>query len=291
MTTLLHISDMHFGTEQPLVVAALRGLALASKPDVLIVSGDITQRAKPTEFAEAKAFCDSLKAGHLMALPGNHDIPLFNLFARAFQPYAAFRKAFGQALEQHVATPTLNISTVNTTRAWRHKNGEVSGAQIDRVCQQLSQATAQQLRVVVVHQPVYVPRPQDEHDRLRSWQPAVRAWAAGGADMVLGGHIHLPYVRELSVPVAGLARRMWCVQAGTAVSRRVRREAPNSVNLIKFLPSGQGLYCSVERWDYQAVVEKDELQTRFVDKAQGEVAGGQFVLAHTSVLDLQRGSA
>ena len=92
MTTLLHISDMHFGTEQPLVVAALRALALANKPDVLIVSGDITQRATPTEFAEAKAFCDSLQAGHLLAVPGNHDIPLFNLFARALQPYGHYRR-------------------------------------------------------------------------------------------------------------------------------------------------------------------------------------------------------
>lgn len=306
MTTLLHISDMHFGTEQPLVVAALRALALANKPDVLIVSGDITQRAKPAEFAEARAFCDSLQAGHLLAVPGNHDIPLFNLFDRAFQPYGHYRKAFGQALEQHVATPTLNISTVNTSRAWRHKNGEVSSAQIDRVCSQLSRATAQQLRVVVVHQPVYVPRPQDEHDRLRGWQPAVRAWSAAGADMVLGGHIHLPYVRELSVPVAGLARRMWCVQAGTAVSRRVRREAPNSVNLIKFLPAAQGLHCSVERWDYEAADEKQTPPPVYVDKAQTEpreprepreldkladLAKGQFVLTHTSVLDLQRGSA
>ncbi|MGB4117302.1 MAG: metallophosphoesterase [Polaromonas sp.] len=269
MTRLLQISDLHFGTEQPDVMAALRALSGGKKPDVLVVSGDITQRATAEQFKNAKAFCDSLSIAPMISLPGNHDIPLFNLFARVLHPYAAYQKAFGQILEQALITPALCLITVNTTRWWRHKNGEVSTAQIDRVCQQLARATPQQLRVVVVHQPVHVLRPQDEHDRLRGWQPAVSAWAAAGADIVMGGHIHLPYVCELSSTVKGLARRMWCVQAGTAVSSRIRREAPNSVNLLEFANDGDVLRCSVERWDYQK-------------------AGSTFELAHTSVLNLQR---
>ena len=269
MTRLLQISDLHFGCEQAVVMSALKTLSYDKKPDVLVVSGDITQRATATQFSHAKAFCDSLKVAQMISLPGNHDIPLFNLFARTLHPYAAYRRAFGQALEPELVTPWLSLITVNTTRWWRHKNGEVSTAQIDRVCQQLSRATAQQLRVVVVHQPVHVLRPQDEHDRLRGWQPAVRAWAAAGADIVMGGHIHLPYVFELSGTVSGLQRRMWCVQAGTAVSSRTRREAPNSVNLLEFANDGDVLHCSVERWDYQK-------------------AASQFELTHTSVLNLQR---
>ena len=189
MTTLLQISDTHFGSEQPHVMQALEALALAKKPNVLIVSGDITQRATPAQFAAARGFCDSLQVPQMLAIPGNHDIPLFNLFARVLQPYAAHRKAFGQALEQHLKMPSLNISTVNTTRWWRHKNGEISNAQISPVSSQPALATPQQLRIVVVHQPVYVLRPQDEHDRLRGWQAAVQAWANAGADIVMGGHI------------------------------------------------------------------------------------------------------
>lgn len=271
MTRLLQVSDMHFGTEQPDVMKALAALSQEKKPDVLVVSGDITQRATADQFSRAKAFCDSLKVAHMVSLPGNHDIPLFNLFARVLRPYAAYQKAFGQMLEPELITPSLCLATVNTTRWWRHKNGEVSTAQIDRVCQQLSRATPQQLRMVVVHQPVHVLRPQDEHDRLRGWEPAVRAWAAAGADIVMGGHIHLPYVCELSSAVSGLSRRLWCVQAGTAVSSRIRREAPNSVNVLEFANDGSGLFCHVERWDYL----KQKVQ-------------GQFALAHTSVLNLQR---
>ncbi len=269
MTRLLQISDMHFGTEQPDVVDALRALAHDKKPDVLVVSGDITQRATADQFSRAKAFCDSLNIAQTVSLPGNHDIPLFNLLARVVSPYAAYQRAFGHTLEPQLLTPSLCLLAVNTTRWWRHKNGEVSKAQIERVSQQLSRATAQQLRVVVVHQPVHVLRPQDEHDRLRGWQAAVQAWAAAGADIVMGGHIHLPYVCELSSVVSGLNRRIWCVQAGTAVSSRIRREAPNSVNFLAFDVDTDGLGCRVERWDYQQAERK-------------------FEMAHTTVLDVQR---
>ena len=274
MTKLLQISDMHFGTEQPLVMQALLSLSDEKKPDVLVVSGDITQRAMPSQFSRARAFCDRLGIARMLSLPGNHDIPLYNLFARLVRPYAAYQRAFGQALEPELLTPSLCLATVNTTRWWRHKNGEVSKAQIARVCGQLSRAKPQQLRVVVVHQPVHVLRPQDEHDRLRGWQPAVTAWAEAGADIVMGGHIHLPYVCELSSTVSGLSRRLWCVQAGTAVSSRVRWESPNSVNLLEFAPDADGVRCSVERWDYQ--------------KAEQGSDAGRFALAHTSVLNPQR---
>ena len=274
MKRLLQISDLHFGTEKPEVMAALTALAYAKKPDVLVVSGDITQRATAIQFGRARAFCDRLKIPEMVSIPGNHDVPLFNLFMRLTRPYARYQHAFGQLLEPALTTPELCLITVNTTRWWRHKNGDVSKAQIQRVCEQLTRATAQQLRVVVVHQPVYVLRPQDEHDRLRGWQAAVCAWAAAGADMVMGGHIHLPYVCEMSSAVSNLSRRIWCVQAGTAVSSRIRREAPNSVNLIEYAPEPGGMYCSVERWDYQY-----------------EKTAGQFARVDSHALQLQRAEA
>ncbi|MDO8372978.1 MAG: metallophosphoesterase, partial [Polaromonas sp.] len=164
-------------------------------------------------------------------------------------------------------TAWLQLSTVKTTRRWRHTNGEVAASQIERVAARLRHAGPGQLRVVVVHQPVYVLRAEDEHDRLRGWEPAVRAWAAAGADIVMGGHIHLPYVCELSSCVDGLQRRLWCVQAGTALSSRIRREAPNSVNLLLCDPADHPLRGRLERWDYHS--------------AGG---AGRFEVAHTSEL-------
>ena len=252
MTRLLQISDTHFGTEQPHVMKALLALAHVEKPDLLVLSGDITQRASAAQFSRARNFCDQLAIPRMLSLPGNHDIPLFNIFSRLFYPYAAYLRAFGPELEPQLQTASLCVLGVKTTRRWRHKNGQISSEQIDRVCAQLAQATPQQLRVVVVHQPVHVLRTSDEHDRLNGWEPSVRAWAAAGADVVMGGHIHLPYVCELSASVAGLGRRMWCVQAGTALSSRVRREAPNSVNLLRYDADHSGLPCRVERWDFDA---------------------------------------
>ena len=256
MTRLLHMSDPHFGTVQRPVADALRRLAKAQQPSVLVLSGDITQRAQASEFAEARAFCDQLGVPAFLAVPGNHDIPLFNLFDRALTPYRLYLQHFGPALDGMVSTPDFLVIGVNTTRWWQHKNGIVSAAQIDQVAGLLHQASptqARQLRVVVVHQPIHVLRAEDEHDRLKNWASAVRAWAVAGADVVLGGHIHLPYVCQLTASTPGLAavpRALWCVQAGTSLSSRVRREAPNSVNLLCIDRLSAPLTCRVERWDF-----------------------------------------
>jgi 3',5'-cyclic AMP phosphodiesterase CpdA len=259
MTRLLQISDTHFGTEQVAVMDALVRMAKRERPDVLVLSGDITQRARASEFRRARAFCDRLEVPRMLSLPGNHDIPLLNLFGRATDPYAAYRRSFGAELEPLLQTPALLVIGVKTTRRWRHKNGEVSPAQIERVKWQLSHSRPQQLRIVVVHQPVHVLRQSDEHDRLRGAEMAVRAWSAAGADIIMGGHIHLPYVCELSASINGLARQIWCVQAGTAVSSRVRKEAPNSVNLIRYSANGAAPVCEVQRWDFRADSEAFEL--------------------------------
>ena len=272
MQSLLHMSDPHFGTAQPPVMEALLELARAQRPDILVLSGDITQRARASQFNEARAFCDRLGIARMLALPGNHDIPLFNPFQRWCSPYARYLRAFGPDLESALQTPWLRMVSVKTTRRWRHKNGEVSAAQIARVVADLQRAEHGQLRVVVVHQPVHVLRAEDEHDRLRGWEAAVRAWAAAGADIVMGGHIHLPYVSELSSRVAGLGRRVWCVQAGTALSSRVRQEAPNSVNLLRYDAGTLPLQCQVQRWDYRAATGRFEVvQTSalLLDRANG----------------------
>ena len=250
MSLILQISDTHFGTERPPVVQALARLAEQLQPTLVVLSGDITQRARPGQFRAARAFVDRLGAP-LLAIPGNHDLPLFNLWSRALHPYAHHVAAFGADLEPVHATPDLLVIGVNTTRAWRHKNGEVSAAQIERVAQRLQAAHPQQLRVVVVHQPVAVTRTADEPNLLRNRTAALTRWAEAGADLLMGGHIHLPYVKALP----GLARPLWAVQAGTAVSSRVREGLPNSVNVLRWPALTEGATthaCRIERWDFSA---------------------------------------
>ena len=274
MTSLLQISDTHFGTERPQVTAALLRLVDASSPDLVVLSGDITQRARRGQFAAARAFVETLGATPTLVVPGNHDIPLFNVFARILYPYANFQRAFGSDLEPSFESPELLVLGVNTTRAYRHTDGEVSMQQIKRVAARLEMAGAAQLRVVVTHQPVAVTRTQDEKNLLRGRERAVQRWARAGADLILGGHIHLPYVLPLHDTFAGLPRRMWAVQAGTALSWRTRGTIDNSVNLIRHAASGNGArQTAVERWDYTETSESFELVARHELALDGATSG------------------
>lgn len=253
MSVLLQISDTHFGTEQADVLRALTRLVSEQAPDLVVLSGDITQRARRSQFAAARAFVDSLAPTPLVAIPGNHDIPLFNLGLRLLAPYANYQRAFGDELEPVFEAPDLLVVTINTTRPYKHADGEVSPAQIQRVAARLEASPAAQLRVVVTHQPICALLPEDECNVLHGSAAAVRRWAEAGADLILGGHIHLPYVCPLHERHDSLSRRLWAVQAGTAVSSRVRHGAGNSVNLIRYGDErgGGALSCAVERWDYQ----------------------------------------
>jgi 3',5'-cyclic AMP phosphodiesterase CpdA len=250
MSLVLQVSDTHFGTEQPWVVEALLAMVRQQPPDVVVLSGDITQRARRGQFRAARLFMDRLSATTVV-LPGNHDIPLFNIIARIFYPYANLQRVFGTNLEPTFESAELLVIAVNTTRPSRHKHGEVSIEQINRVAERLRRATSEQLRIVVTHQPVHVTRTKEEKNVLRGNSEAVHEWAKAGADLVLGGHIHLPYVRPLRERFSDLSRGVWIVQAGTAVSTRVRHDAPNSVNLIRYARAEKlRRECTVERWDY-----------------------------------------
>jgi 3',5'-cyclic AMP phosphodiesterase CpdA len=260
MTVVLHLSDPHFGTEQPAVVEALAQFSKIQSPDLVILSGDITQRAQRSEFAAARSFLDRLNVPAHLVIPGNHDIPLFNLAARLFAPYARYSCAFGSELEPIYESADMLVIGVKTTRRYRHIDGEVSKAQVTRVANRLRQATGQQLRIVVTHQPVYVMRAEDEENLLNGRDEAIYRWAEAGADLILGGHIHRPFISALHEQVPDLPGRVWAVQAGTALSSRIRFDAGNSINLIRFGQSHPHL-CDIERWDYEGNTQSFQLKS------------------------------
>lgn len=249
MALLLHVSDPHFGTELPPLVAALQRLARTLAPDVVVVSGDITQRARRAQFDAAARFLRSLGGRAQIVVPGNHDIPLYNLLARAGWPYAGYCRAFGSMLEPRYTGTAIAVAGVNTTRPWRHKHGEVSPAQVHAVARWLRGVPRDCVRVVVTHHPLAATLPSDRNNVLRGAADAATKWAAAGADIVLAGHIHWPFVVPLHERLPAVKRPLWAVNAGTAVSRRVRAGAPPSVNVLR---AGGGAEAVVERWDYDA---------------------------------------
>lgn len=245
MTRVLHISDTHFGTEIDAVVNALGQTVREVRPDLVLLSGDITQRARRGQFAAARAFVQSLDRP-VLVVPGNHDIPLFNVLARVFNPYGNYRRALGVNLEPVFEDERLLVVGVNSTRPSRRKHGEVSPAQVQRVAQRLRMASPAQLRIVMLHHPVMGTKASDAPNLLVNREQAVPAWVDAGADLILAGHIHLPF----ALPLAGLqGRRGWAVQAGTALSRRRRGGISNSINLIDYDPAGE---CLLQRWDFES---------------------------------------
>ncbi len=248
MSVLLQVSDAHFGAEIPAVRDALRELALQERPDVVVWTGDLTQRARRDQFAAARAFADSLPGAQTVAMPGNHDIPLYNVVERLLRPYAGYRQAFGPELEPELEREDLLLLLVKTTRRWRHERGELSPAQVERVAQRLRRASPRQLRVVATHQPLHAADAGDRAHRLRGPADTLAVWAEAGMDLLLGGHTHRPRCDRVD---AG-ARAVWVVQAGTSISHRVRGGLPNSVNLLRHDTSADAgaSHCSVEQWDF-----------------------------------------
>lgn len=300
MSLVLQMSDPHFGTEQPEVVQALLSLIDRVKPEVVLLSGDVTQRARSGQFERAAAFIAKVSCP-VLVVPGNHDIPLYNVFARIWSPYGNYTRWLGKDLEPVYESEDYLVIGVNSTRPSRHKDGEVGASQILRVQRRLAQARPGQLRIVMLHHPV---RAQEESDRanlLHGRQVAVPTWIDAGADIILGGHIHLPYILPLQgrLPEAGPdrhpegdaalsnVRHGWVVQAGTSVSHRVRGTIPNSVNIIerpdglRLVPGGPD-QCTAERWDFDLTtnnfqrVSRQVLNLTPLDGSRGDNADGSI---------------
>lgn len=263
MTAIAHISDSHFGTVDERVRVALLEDLRTHSPNVVLLSGDITQRARRYQFGEAKAFIDALPAVPRLAIPGNHDIPLFDVLTRFTHPYRLYRRYISSELEPSYLDDEVVLLCLNSTRATRHKNGEISARQIERTAKRLSEAR-QPFRVVVLHHPLAVTLGQDETNRVAGADQALESWIAAGADLFLGGHIHLPYC----VPVYSkrTGRAAVVLQAGTAISQRVRHGVPNSYNWIILEshphpnppPEGEGIArrMRLERRDYDAATQR-----------------------------------
>lgn len=252
MTRILHISDTHFGTEQQPVVEALESHVREQGADLLVLSGDITQRARRAQFDAAQAFVRRLEGYGIpqsLVIPGNHDLPLHNLLARFLSPYHNYRRYFGAELEPAFENDELLVIGLNTTHPRRRKDGRVTDAQVRAVCTQLRRCDPAKLRIVVAHQPFGSIVPSDLRNLQHGAQAALTRWAEAGLDIVMGGHIHLPYVLPLTGQYPELAREIWTVQAGTALSSRLRGRLPNSFNRLH-LGKAQDKQVWVERWDY-----------------------------------------
>lgn len=228
---ILHLSDLHFGTEQPVLCAALRRLSERLQPEAVVVSGDLTQRARVAQFVQARQFLVSLQRP-LLVVPGNHDIPLFEFAERLLQPFGRFRQQFG-GLEPTLTTAHFHLVGVNSVSRRQHTRGHFSPWQILEAGARLGQAPAGCVPLLVSHQPFLATEPGDLADVPALMAMAVRHWVQHGARGFLHGHVHQSAVRDLNAALSlGQPQPVLDIQAGTALSTRLRRQHPNSVNTI-----------------------------------------------------------
>jgi 3',5'-cyclic AMP phosphodiesterase CpdA len=245
MNTLAHISDLHFGAERTEVVEALVEDLVALAPTVVAVSGDLTQRARRAQFAAARRFLDRIPSPKLV-VPGNHDIPLFDLVSRFAWPLARFRSYIQQDVNPFFSIPGLVVLGMNTARSTSSQQGRISVAQVDGLRARLEAIPAHVLKVVVTHHSFLPPPGATSPQLVERADLALRAAEAGGVDLLLAGHLHRGYTGDVRTHHTGIRRAILVAHAGTATSHRLREEA-NSYNLIRLARDRIGV--SVRVWD------------------------------------------
>lgn len=234
MRTLVHLSDLHFGRIDSRLLAPLARQLHALEPHVVVVSGDLTQRAKSAEFRDARRFLDTLP-GTLLAVPGNHDVPLYNVLQRFFQPLAKYRRYISPDTEPVYVDDELAIVGLNTARSAVFKGGRVNAAQLTRVASSFAPLAPSVVKIVATHHPFDLPEGHGARALVGRARLAMDAFAACGADLLLAGHLHASHVGDTAARYPIGAYSALVVQAGTATSVRGRGEA-NSFNLLRVEP-------------------------------------------------------
>jgi len=249
---LLHLSDLHFGTEKSECVHAIQQFCWEQQPEMVVVSGDLTQRARLRQFFACRQFLDSLKTPYLV-VPGNHDIPLYHVWDRFLTPFMSYQ-AFFSAPERELESEHFYVIGVNSVRRRYHTRGHISLTQIQQIQQKLSEAPANLLKIIVTHQPFYTP-PGDPHgvkDCPVLGKMALELWSQQQLFALLHGHLHQAVVYDLNqIYQLQATHPVLDIQAGTATSWRLHNNIPNGFNVIH--PNHQ-----IEHYIYQ------EQQQRFV---------------------------
>ena len=235
MKVVVHLSDLHFGRENPTVVEALLDAVSALRPSVVAVSGDLTQRARAHQFVRARRFLDALPFPRVV-VPGNHDVPLFNVFARLFDPLGGYRRHVTTDLAPAFADPPVVVFGVNTTRPSSIKAARVHLRDVNRILESIRRFDAGVVKILVAHHPF------DGHSHA-----ALDALTRGGIDVILTGHLHVSSTTDTATRHDLSGRCAVVVEAGTATSTRLR-ETTNAFNVVR-VDAGM---LAVERYEWRS---------------------------------------
>jgi 3',5'-cyclic AMP phosphodiesterase CpdA len=194
VTRILHVSDLHFGArDDPVLEQALTSLAERVEPELVVASGDLTHRGRRDQHERAARFLRRLELP-VVAIPGNHDIP-YTFPARFTEPWAEFERQW-ETTEPLFAGDSVHVVGINSVRPWRHQSGGVSDAQLDRAAERLGAGSPGALRVAVLHHQMIGAPWRTKKKPVASRNHVLARLVDGGAELILGGHIHQGTVSE-----------------------------------------------------------------------------------------------
>jgi len=231
MRTVVHLSDLHFGRVDPSLLDPLRRAIEGVRPDLLVISGDLTQRARRAQFREARDFLATLQVPQIV-VPGNHDVPLYDVARRFLAPLARFRRYITDDAMPTFIDDEIAVVGVNTARSLTFKSGRINVEQVRAINQRFEGLPEHVTRVVVTHHPFDIPEDGDEADLLGRAPMAMAEFARAEVDVFLSGHLHHSNVATTArrYRIGGFAAVI--VQAGTATSTRARGEH-NAFNVLR----------------------------------------------------------
>ena len=245
MRTIAHLSDLHFGRVNPAILQPLLTFILKAKPDLVAISGDLTQRARKEEFAAARKFLDAIPFAQIV-VPGNHDVPLYNVLTRFMRRLDRFRCFISDDLAPFFSDEELAVAGVNTARALTFKDGRINATQIAWLRERFKNVRGGKLKIVVTHHPFDLPAGVEDGSVVGRARKAMKALAESRVDLFLAGHFHIGHTSSSTTRFRIPDYSALVVSSGTTTSTRSRGQA-NSFNLIHTDRSRVG----VDRWEWQ----------------------------------------
>lgn len=245
---IAHLSDLHFGKHDEELAEGLAAEVASQKPDLVVVSGDFTQRGNAPEFEAARAFLDTLDVP-FFAVPGNHDIPLANVMKRFVNPYGLYKRYICTDVEPFLEMDGLALAGLRTSRRARlglnWADGTISRDQLKDLEKRFAKSSPDAVRIIVAHHPLMHPEEPMAKPmrRVKRADLALATFARLGVRLVLSGHFHMSYVRRhdqgfeitAGAPVGAneaAAAPVMVAQASTTISTRRRAGHLNAYNLI-----------------------------------------------------------
>ncbi len=247
MARLIHLSDLHFGAHEPYLVEAVEAEVNAYKPDLVVISGDFTQRARTEQFEEACAFLGRLRdAGHeVLAVPGNHDVPLYDVLRRFLSPLTRYRKYIDETLCPFHEVAGTAVLGINTARSATFKDGRINDEQIAFIRATFERIDPKVPRILVTHHPIFaLPTGDGVGKPIDNRADVLEMISQLGVDLLLAGHNHRASHQD-SADFVTKSTGALVIQAGTATSTRVRGE---SQSFNKIVVNGEDVEVTLVGW-------------------------------------------